>query len=131
MKKMFDCIHSNEKYERRKKMRKYKQVKEKKVTYDLDEWREVEYRAAKLNMKTGTYIKRISTDGNITFCDIPMMASLIKEIKAIGNNINQLVKKAHELNSIYAADIEKLEGEHDHLCHTLSQNLFTPRFTKL
>lgn len=37
-------------------MRKYKQVKEKKVTYDLDEWREVEYRAAKLNMKTGTYI---------------------------------------------------------------------------
>lgn len=117
--------------EEKKQMRKYKQVKEKKVTYDLDEWREVEYRAAKLNMKTGTYIKRISTDGTITFCDIPMLASLIKEIKVIGNNINQLVKKAHELNSIYAADIEKLEGEHDHLCHILSQNLFTPRLTKL
>ncbi len=112
-------------------MRKYKKVKEKKVTYDLDEWREVEYRAAKLNMKTGTYIKRISADGTITFCDVPMMASLIKEINAIGQNINQIAHKANEINSIYAGDIEKLKGEFSHLCHTVSQNLFTPRLTKL
>ena len=39
------------------------QVKEKKVTYELDEWEEVERRARKLKMKTGTYIKRISVDG--------------------------------------------------------------------
>jgi hypothetical protein len=54
--RMINCTHSNENMRGEKKMRKYKQVKEKKVTYDLDEWREVEYRAAKLNMKTGTYI---------------------------------------------------------------------------
>ena len=46
-------------------MRKYKQVKEKKVTYDLDEWEEVERRAAKMHMKTGTYIKRVSVDKRI------------------------------------------------------------------
>ena len=60
-------------------MRKYKQVKKKKVTYDLDEWREVERRAAKLKMKTGTYIKRISADGNISMCDMGQIAELIKK----------------------------------------------------
>ena len=103
-------------------MRKYKQVKEKKVTYDLDEWREVERRAAKLKMKTGTYIKRISADGNISMCDMGLIAELIKEIKIIGCNINQIAHKANELNSIHAGDIKELQEEHDHLCRILSQN---------
>ncbi len=46
-------------------MRKYKLVKEKKVTYPLDEWYEVERRAAALSMKTGTYIRQISVNGQI------------------------------------------------------------------
>jgi len=112
-------------------MRKYKQVKEKKVTYDLDEWREVERRAAKLKMKTGTYIKRISADGNISMCDMGLIAELIKEIKIIGCNINQIAHKANELNSIHAVDIKELQEEHDHLCRILSQNLFTQPLTKL
>ena len=47
-------------------MRKYKQVKEKKVIYSLDEWTQIEERAASVLMKTGTFIKRMSLDGHIT-----------------------------------------------------------------
>ena len=36
-------------------LRKYKQVKEKKVTFDMTEWAEVERRAAAMHLKTGTY----------------------------------------------------------------------------
>ena len=35
-------------------MRTYKQVKEKKVIYSLDEWKQIEERAASIMMKTGT-----------------------------------------------------------------------------
>ena len=81
-------------------MRKYKQVKEKKVTYDLDEWEEVERRAEKLKLKTGTYIKRISVDGKIIACDVDTLLDLIKEINAIGRNINMLTRKVLEINSL-------------------------------
>ena len=109
-------------------MRKYKQVKEKKVTYDLDEWAEVEHRAEKLKLKTGTYIKRISVDGKIIACDVDTLLNLIKEINAIGRNINMLTRKALEINSIYAGDMEKIQEGFENLCRTVNSNLFIPQF---
>ena len=50
---------------------------------------------------------------------------LINELKRIGTNINQLAKKANELNSIYAADYEKMKGETERLCRMLNAKLST------
>ena len=44
-------------------------------------------------------------------------------LRIIGNNINQIAKKANEINNIYADDIEKLRKENYLLCHTLNQFL--------
>ncbi len=104
-------------------MRKYKQVKEKKVVYSLDEWAIIEQRAADLAMKTGTYIKRISVDGQIKHYRIGDITTLMNALRIIGSNINQTAKKANETNSIYAEDIEKLRKENESLCHTLNQFL--------
>ena len=48
-------------------MRKYKQVKEKKVTFDMQEWAEVERRAAACHTKTGTYIRHMAVHGQMIF----------------------------------------------------------------
>ncbi len=112
-------------------MRKYKQVKEKKVTYDLDEWEEVERRAAKMHMKTGTYIKRISVDGKVEHCDIGELTPFIDEVKKIGVNVNQLAHKANELNSIYATDVEKLKELTEDLCLILSSFASTRRWSRV
>ena len=58
-------------------MRKYKQVKEKKVTFDMNEWAEVERRAAAAGMKTGTYIKKIAVNGELTYYDMQQTAPLV------------------------------------------------------
>ena len=112
-------------------MRKYKQVKEKKVTYDLDEWEEVERRARKMKMKTGTYIKRISVDGKVEYCDLDDLAPLVKEVNAIGVNVNQIARKANELNSIYAGDFEKMEELMESLCRILSSFASTRQWSKV
>ncbi|MBO6229034.1 MAG: plasmid mobilization relaxosome protein MobC [Ruminiclostridium sp.] len=112
-------------------MRKYKQVKEKKVTYDLDEWEEVERRAAKMHMKTGTYIKRVSVDKCISYCDMEAAGSVVKAINAVGNNVNQLARKANEINSIYAEDIEKLELGVKEICRIVSSFLSTGQWGTL
>ena len=78
-------------------MRKYKQVKEKKVTYSLPEWQEVERRANELNLKTGTYIKRISVNGQINHLTLNDIAQLSNALRSIVNNINQIARKANEI----------------------------------
>ncbi len=112
-------------------MRKYKIVKEKKVTYPIEEWQEVERRATVLHMKTGTFIRRISVDGQIIYYDIKEAAPILNVLRIIGNNINQIAKKANETNNIYAEDIEKIRKENLLLCHTLNQFLSTLPSTKV
>ena len=112
-------------------LRKYKKVKEKKVTYTLEEWQEIEKRAAALSMKTGTYIRQISVNGQITCYTIKNVAPIMNALRIIGNNINQIAKKANEINNIYADDIEKLRKENYLLCHTLNQFLSELLSTKV
>ena len=106
-------------------MRKYKQVKEKKVVYSLDEWAVIEHRAAKLAMKTGTYIKRISVDGQINYYSVGDIAPVMNALRIIGGNINQIAKKANETHSADAGIVEELRKEVDALSRTLSQLVFT------
>ena len=106
-------------------MRKYKQVKEKKVIYSLDEWKQVEERAASVLMKTGTFIRRMSLDGQINFYNMGDVNQIMNALRIIGGNINQIVKKANETHSVYAGTVEDLRKEVDALSRTLSQLVFT------
>ena len=106
-------------------MRKYKQVKEKKVIYSLDEWTVIEHRAAKLAIKTGTYIKRISVDGQIKYYSVGDISAVMNALRIIGGNINQIAKKANETHSVETGTVEELRKEVDALSRTLSQLAFT------
>lgn len=106
-------------------MRKYKQVKRKEIIFDIDEWKTIEEKSAVLSLKTGTFIKRMALDGQITYYNVKEVAPIINALRIIGNNINQIARKANEINSIYADDIEKLKEENLLICHTLNQFLST------
>ena len=112
-------------------MRKYKQVKEKKVTFDMQEWAEVERRAAACHTKTGTYIRHMAVHGQMIFYDMEKFVPVLNGMRIISNNINQIARKANETNSIYAGDVEKLKENVLNLCHMLSRNPFTERSTKV
>ena len=106
-------------------MRKYKQVKKKKVIYSLDEWEQIEERAASVMMKTGTFIRRMSLDGQINYYNVGDVTQLMNALRVIGGNINQVAKKANETHNVYADDVRNLRQEVDALCHTLNQFLST------
>ena len=86
-------------------MRKYKQVHLKEVTYDLTELRKIEERSASVMLKPGTFIKRMSLEGKIFFFDMREVSAVMKALRIIGANINQIAKKANETNNISTADI--------------------------
>ena len=112
-------------------MRKYKQVKEKKVTFDMTEWAEVERRAAAMNLKTGTYIKKIAVNGQITYYDMLAAAPLVNAMRTINNNINQIARKANETHSIYVDDVDKMRNDFTELCRMLNQFLSELPSTKV
>ena len=111
--------------------RKYKQVHRKEIDFSLDEWAEVERRAAVCCTKTGTYIRLMALNGEATFFDMKEVAPMLNGMRIISNNINQIAKKANETNNIYAADVEKLRKEVECLSHTLSTFVSTLRSTKV
>ena len=106
-------------------MRKYKQVKRKEVIISMDEWKVVEDKAALVMMKTGEFIRRIALTGHVTYYNMEVVGDVMKALRIIRANINQLVKKANETHNVYATDVENLRKEVDALSHTLSQYLST------
>lgn len=94
------------------------------MVFDLNEWAIIEKRAAKLNITTTAYIREAALAFNLSDYE-PMSPDYINNIRKIGININQLVKKANEINSIYAHDYELMKEEFERLCHTLNVKRYT------
>ena len=62
--------------------------------------------------------------------DVDFLA-LVTAVDRLGNNINQIAKKANETNNIYAEDVEKLREEVSQLCRMLSTFVSTLTSTKV
>ena len=112
-------------------MRKYKQVKRKEIDFTLNEWADVERRAALMGVKTGTYLRRIAVEGEVTFYPIKEVAPLINAMRTISNNINQIARRANETHSVHERDIDVMKREVEAVCHVLNQFLSTLQVTKL
>ena len=111
--------------------RKYKQVKEKKLTFDLKEWEVIERKAEACHTDTTKYLRQVILNAKPTFYDMKEIAPLLNGMRIISNNINQIAKKANETNNIYAADVEKLREECESLFLILNQSLSILRSTKV
>ena len=104
-------------------MRKTKQIKRKEIIFEPDEWARIEADAAKLNLKTSEYIRRMVLQGQIIHIDVSDIIPLVNAMRTVSNNINQIARKANETHSIYAEDIEILRGGVSEICHMLNQFL--------
>lgn len=104
-------------------MRKFKQVKRKEIIFDLKEWELVEKRAKQVQINTSDFIRRMAIKGQIIIFDLKNVGELMKGLRIIGNNINQIAKKANETHSVYADDVKSLKLEVETLCRLLSQSL--------
>lgn len=104
-------------------MRKFKQVQRKEVTYDLAEWKQIEECAASVMLKTGTFIKRMSLEGKIIYFDMREVSDVMKALRIIGANINQIARKANDINNIYADDVEALRKEVEEIGHIFTRFL--------
>ena len=112
-------------------MRKYKIVKEKKITFDMKQWAEVERRADACNKTTTSFIRDRAVSSEVRVLDLKELAPMLNGMRIISNNINQIARKANETNNLYSGDVEKLRKEVKCLSHTLSQFVSTLQWKKV
>ena len=61
------------------------------------------------------YFRKMAIDGYMIHLDLSDVRELITLLRRYSNNLNQLTKRAHETGSIYAADLEDLFQNHQHM----------------
>ena len=84
---------------------------EKHIKFNKDEYEAVCRRAAKLGMRTGTYIRAISVQGSVKVFDLKELNDVYRAMNRIGVNINQIVHLANSTHSIFQKDVEDLQEQ--------------------
>ena len=62
-------------------------------------------------MRTGTYIRRISVQGEIKEYDLKELQHLLNAFRRIGTNLNQIAAVANASGSVYQKDIEDMQEQ--------------------
>ena len=68
------------------------------------------------------YLRKMAVDGYIVQLDMSSVAELVKLLRAISNNVNQIARRCNETRNLYAEDVEDLRRGYSQLwqeLHTL------------
>ena len=66
-------------------------------------------------MGLGAYFRKMAIEGYHINIDLSDVRELVSLLRRCSNNLNQIVKRANETRSIYAADVEDLRRQYDTL----------------
>ncbi len=61
------------------------------------------------------YLRKMAVDGYIIHLDMSDIQEMIRLLRICSNNLNQYARRANEVGSIYAADVEDLRTRLDGL----------------
>ena len=118
------------KEQEQKKKKKYKRKGQRKgILFKDDEWEIVKAKAASMNLSTTRYIVKMSLSGDTVQQEIFGFTELSRQLSLIGNNLNQLARKANMINNIYAEDYDQMREEYARLCLILKRKISTLRRT--
>ena len=63
----------------------------------------------------GAYFRKMAIDGYHINLDLSSVRELVSLLRRCSNNLNQMVRRANETRSIYAADVEDLRRQYNTL----------------
>lgn len=85
------------------------------IYYSPKEWETVCKKAAAAEMRTGTYIRKISVKGAVKKVDLKQLKALRMSFIGIGHELNQIAKVANSTQSVYIEDIKEMKDQFEYL----------------
>ena len=76
----------------------------------------IEQKMAQLpTSQIGAYLRKMAIDGYIIYVDVKNIKQYIRELQAIGKNINQIARRVNSTTNIYKEDIEEIKKRLDEI----------------
>ena len=54
------------------------------------------------------YLRKMAVDGYVVHLDLSSVVELVKLLRSISNNVNQIARRCNETHNLYAQDVEDL-----------------------
>lgn len=81
-----------------------------------EEKKQIEEKMTQLGiLNMSAYIRKMTLDGYCIRLDLSVIREMTNQISRIGNNLNQVAKRANETGSIYQDDIRDLQKKFDEI----------------
>jgi len=65
------------------------------------------------------YLRKMAVDGYIVHLDMECVRDMVKLLRSISSNVNQIARRCNETRSLYAQDVEDLRQGYDRVWHEL------------
>ena len=63
------------------------------------------------------YLRKMAVDGYIVQLDMECVKELVKLLRSISSNVNQITRRCNETRNLYAQDVEDLRQGYDRVWH--------------
>lgn len=71
----------------------------------------------------GAYLRKMALDGYILRLDLPELKEMLSQLRYMGNNVNQIAKKANEVGVIDEMDIRGVSKRQERMLEQMGQLL--------
>ena len=83
------------------------------LTENERDW--IEDKAKSVNMKSSSYARKMLLDGAIIYRDTSIFSKWMKELNAIGVNINQIAHNTNSIDNVISNDVVQLKKQYEKL----------------
>ena len=63
------------------------------------------------------YLRKMAVDGYIVHLDMECVKELVRLLRSISSNVNQITRRCNETRNLYAQDVEDLRQGYDRVWH--------------
>ena len=71
----------------------------------------------------GAYLRKMALDGYILRLDLPELKEMLSQLRYIGNNVNQIAKRANEVGVIDEMDIRGVSKRQERMLEQMARLL--------
>lgn len=71
----------------------------------------------------GAYLRKMALDGYILRLDLPELKEMLSQLRYMGNNVNQIAKRANEVGVIDEMDIRSVSKRQERMLEQMARLL--------
>lgn len=71
----------------------------------------------------GAYLRKMALDGYILRLDLPELKEMLSQLRYMGNNVNQIAKRANEVGVIDEMDIRGVSKRQERMLEQIARRL--------